>query len=1091
MFKRIFRSFVQLVSVVALGFAVLFGVLFWRLTAGPISLSFLTPYFEAAFQVSDNSFEIKLENTVLTWVGREQNLGIKLQGIKAIAVDGKVIAEVPELAITLSGAALLQGQIAPRNITIFGPNLNIVRTEVGRLELELAQYMGDSNLGGSSNQDLLGRIIGELFSPADTSQPLGYLRRVDIINADVTIDDRQLDVEWKAPKTTVTLIRKEYNVYVSAELALKSTNVLVRKTAAINLSGDYNLDKKEARITVGFSDLNPVVFAPISPKLEALKNFDLPLSGTVDLVVLRGGEIEKFKFNLSSGKGKIAFVEPVRASVIVKEIKFLGEYDKTMGRLQIEDLTLNLDKDGALTLPRPFNHKLAARKISLVGNYDFDFNRLTIQEINLLTKELTLTASATVQRFDDKISFELDGEARGFSIHQMSTVWPKGQAVFARKWMTENLADGIISSAKANMTGRYSKKNGLEVTTILGVMDYQNMTVDYFPPMPKATDGKGRIKFDRKRVDIEIKHGKLGDLLIRNGRITFTDLDKDDQYVDVQLEIDGSLESVVKFSDSKPFEFLKSVDFTPTLINGSFSSKVNLNFLLERDITSDKVKVFTQAVLKNVEISKIALDLDLTKANLIFNADNKGMTIKGAGQLSGVKTEIEWHEDFTQLGRYRRKYSLKSVIDDRFWREKLKFNFPPFNKTYINGVMGVDVKVMVNNDGLGELEAELDLKDALITLPRMGWYKPEKVAAVASVIAAFANGKFISIPKVAYSGGGLKVDANASFKKSGKLNQVVIGRLEFGQTDVKAIIAPHSDPKNDGWNIHVSGKQLDLIEWMTSEDVATEKVRGVPLKFSLNLESIQLYPNRNLTDVNGIISFDGWVWDNAFLKAGRGLNKALDIKLESKNGRRSLNIEANNAGSILKIFDYYDNLIGGKLMLRGKYDGMLPESKFSGHVRIDDFRIIKAPILANLLSLASITGIVDELIGGVGIGFRRLVAPFESKDDVITIKDASVSGVSLGMTATGNIDSSGETIDVKGTIVPAYFFNTALTRIPIIGTLLSGGEKHGGVFAANYTMTGNLKEPDISTNPLSVLAPGFLRKLFSIFDGSTKEITKN
>jgi hypothetical protein len=244
-------------------------------------------------------------------------------------------------------------------------------------------------------------------------------------------------------------------------------------------------------------------------------------------------------------------------------------------------------------------------------------------------------------------------------------------------------------------------------------------------------------------------------------------------------------------------------------------------------------------------------------------------------------------------------------------------------------------------------------------------------------------------------------------------------------------------------------------------------------------------------DVNGIIFFDGLVWEKINIKSGRGVNKALDIKLLSKNGIRYLNVEANNAGSILKIFDYYDNLIGGRLSLRGEYDGMLPESKFSGHARIDNFRVINAPILANLLNVASITGIVDELLGGVGIGFKRLVAPFESRDNIIMVKDASVSGLSLGMTATGKINSILETVDLKGTIVPAYMLNTALTRIPIIGALLSGGEKYGGIFAANYTMTGNPKDPDISTNPLSVLAPGFLRQLFRIFDEPTKEITKN
>jgi len=270
-----------------------------------------------------------------------------------------------------------------------------------------------------------------------------------------------------------------------------------------------------------------------------------------------------------------------------------------------------------------------------------------------------------------------------------------------------------------------------------------------------------------------------------------------------------------------------------------------------------------------------------------------------------------------------------------------------------------------------------------------------------------------------------------------------------------------------------------------------EKVKGEPLTLSLNLDTIQLYPNKNLLDVNGVISFDGWVWDQINLKSGRGVNKALDISLVPKNGRRYLYISSKDAGLTLKTFDYYDNLIGGKLSLRGEYDGMLPESKFSGRARIDDFRVIKAPILAKLLNVASITGIVDELLGGVGIGFAILDAPFESREDIITVKDASVSGLSLGITATGTIDTSVEILDLKGTIVPAYLVNTALTRIPIIGKIFSGGEKDGGIFAANYSMTGNVKEPDISTNPLSVFAPGLLRELFRVFDGPTKEITTN
>jgi hypothetical protein len=43
--------------------------------------------------------------------------------------------------------------------------------------------------------------------------------------------------------------------------------------------------------------------------------------------------------------------------------------------------------------------------------------------------------------------------------------------------------------------------------------------------------------------------------------------------------------------------------------------------------------------------------------------------------------------------------------------------------------------------------------------------------------------------------------------------------------------------------------------------------------------------------------------------------------------------------------------------------------------------------------------------------------------------------------------------------------------------LLLGGEGQG-LFAANYQVTGSAADPQVSVNPLSALAPGFLRRLF-------------
>jgi hypothetical protein len=48
--------------------------------------------------------------------------------------------------------------------------------------------------------------------------------------------------------------------------------------------------------------------------------------------------------------------------------------------------------------------------------------------------------------------------------------------------------------------------------------------------------------------------------------------------------------------------------------------------------------------------------------------------------------------------------------------------------------------------------------------------------------------------------------------------------------------------------------------------------------------------------------------------------------------------------------------------------------------------------------------------------------------------------------------------------------------------LFSGGQKGGGVFAAEFRVKGNVDTPDVSTNPLTALAPGFLRNIFKVFE---------
>jgi hypothetical protein len=95
---------------------------------------------------------------------------------------------------------------------------------------------------------------------------------------------------------------------------------------------------------------------------------------------------------------------------------------------------------------------------------------------------------------------------------------------------------------------------------------------------------------------------------------------------------------------------------------------------------------------------------------------------------------------------------------------------------------------------------------------------------------------------------------------------------------------------------------------------------------------------------------------------------------------------------------------------------------------------------------------------------------------MLTLKDGQTSGASLGLTFEGQMDNWRNTLDMSGTIIPVSDINKMLSFVPLVGDILTGGGK--GVFAATYTVKGPKSDPNVSVNPLSVLAPGILRKVF-------------
>jgi hypothetical protein len=170
---------------------------------------------------------------------------------------------------------------------------------------------------------------------------------------------------------------------------------------------------------------------------------------------------------------------------------------------------------------------------------------------------------------------------------------------------------------------------------------------------------------------------------------------------------------------------------------------------------------------------------------------------------------------------------------------------------------------------------------------------------------------------------------------------------------------------------------------------------------------------------------------------------------------------------------------GGTLRVDGTFDDAATGNPLSGTAQIEEFRIRGSVGLGKLLQAMTLYGLVDVL-RGPGIGFAKLVAPFRKDARSVTLDNARAFSSSLGLTAKGRVDLAAERMDIEGTIVPAYFFNSLLGNIPLLGKLFSP-ETGGGLFAARYSLRGPIEDPSVFVNPLSALTPGFLRQIFELF----------
>lgn len=1050
---RALKILAEIVGLAVAGFALAAVALAWRLSTGPLEIDFLTPYVEQA--LADRNVTVEIGALSLRWEGFDRPAVLAARDVRVRQRDGTLVAFTPEGTADVSMPKLLRGVVAPLRIDLIRPHLRVTRTEAGEFSFGLGE--GETGEGGVATpaagaptrdvvKDLLAALDARLGSE---DSAIASLARLTLVDGSVRIDDRMLGRSWIAPKASADLRRSATGVDGQAALSVISGD----RTAQFGGEIRYLRASRSGSATVTFANVIPAALTRISPVLAPLEAIESPVSGRL-------------------------------------EVDFDSRFQPMTGRFSLTSVETRLKLAPLWTAP------LSVARTSLSGSVDLPKRRLTLDDFSIDLGGPKISLSGQVDAVGDTIEAMTAGTVTDLPVDLMDSLWPPGVPSGLRDWITANLHDGVLDRTEFSLHARAPLSDPEAVTLVAadGTMQARDMTVTYFKGLPPITGLNAAASFNQSTMRIATAGGHLQDIALQPSDITITGLDLHDQVIDIDARVEGPVKTIMSVLDLPRLGYAKRVGLVPDRMSGRATARLRFGFSLLADLPFEAIRMGVEGSLDNVGIAAVKPGYDLAGADAKLELDKSGMTLAGKAQLNTVPIAFSWREAFDDSAVQTRVSAQVTLTPAA--REALKI--PAFGP--VDGTIGADLDLAKRSGGSATLDAKLDLTDARIAIDPIGWVKPTGGKADATVSLALAGDRVAKVSQFSVSGGDITASGSADFARDGSLAQLSIASFRQGPNDVKGqveVLGP------DSYRLALTGSRLDVSGLLEQRRAAQGKASdtgtaadpapGPRIDATFDVGELSFGDNRSLKAVHGRAIGRTTNLQDVTLAAQLPGGRPIDLRLTPQQGqpdRQILTVRSEDAGETLRVFDIADNITGGSLLATGTRNGVT--GAVEGQLDARNFVLSQAPGMARLLAATSPSGLQD-LFGTSGLTFNRLDADFTyaAAQRRITLKQGRGAGGDLGLAFDGLIDLRAETIDLAGTIVPIYHINSVISSIPLIGDILTGGEG-GGLFAFTYTIRGSFADPSVSVNPLSVLAPGFLRRLFfeetpSASDGTPRQ----
>jgi hypothetical protein len=764
----------------------------------------------------------------------------------------------------------------------------------------------------------------------------------------------------------------------------------------------------------------------------------------------------------------------------------LSGWHATEGRIAgaASDLRLVLPAGGAVTIEAASFHARASGEAVAVETLTL---RLPAPG-GVSTLEATGEARLEAGRWRGGLDLALDRVA----LADLQTLWPSSLAEGARDWITSNITAGEATAGRWRIEAEASSALAdAAVTSLSGATELRQATVHWLRPMPPVRGVQGRAQFGLTEITVQTAGGRLdnaagqpGGIELKPSTLRFLLPPGGTASTEMAIQLAGPVTETVAILRHPRLRLFERRPFPVQPVAGTQEGRLNIAFPMVADLTMDMVRLGAEAKVSNARFTRLLLERDLEEGNFDVTVDMDQLRLNGTASLLAVPLRLNVEMDFRSGPASQ--VVVREVITGRPDARRIaELGFDM--GALVSGPIALEVRTERRRNGQYTVNLRGDLRDSVLAFPPLGWTKPAGSPGRADASLRLQGEQLTSIEGIRIEALELALRARA-VARGGRVERVELQETGFGASrlvgDARAPSAPGGP-----WAISLRGPVLDLRSvFGPSGHVAggareTEVVEGPqpPLSLDLRFDQVMLAPGRDVfaAQARGRLDAAGVLRD-ATLRARTSRTAGnFDLTMTPRGETRQLRGSAEDGGALLRAFGLIGTIEGGRMQLNAEYAESRPGTPLTGTAELEGFTVRNAPALGKLLQAMTLFGLVEAVQGGSGLVFSRAVVPFSLSPTELRLNDARAFSASLGLTARGRVLRERVILDLDGTIVPAYFFNTLLGNLPLVGRLFSP-EAGGGVFAATFRAQGPPEDAEVTVNPLAMVTPGFLRGMFGL-----------